>query len=305
MLCLIYQLYFLCNFYPSSRCSTRISPWTTLIHTLYTTPLSSFISNSSVGHHLFADDTQLFIFFRAIEFSANILHLQNTIDLVSQWMSANLLTLNQSETEFLVIGLPAQLSKIFDPSFLMSSNVTYTPAQSARNLGVISDSTLSMSVHISSVSECCFLSICDLHRIIIILDLFTARTILTSLIHSKLDYCNSLFLNLSQFQLGRLQLILNSSARAASKFAHISPVIKSLHWLKIEQSIQYKVASITYKVLQSEQPSYLHSLLNVQSNRTTRASAIITLQRPSVRARLKITDRSLPTCPVLWNSLLK
>jgi len=125
-----------------------------------------------------------------------------------------------------------------------------------------------------------------IRRIINNLDFSTARTIATSLIHSKLDYCNSLFLNLPQSQLGRLQLVLNSSARALSKtpkFTHISPVLKFLHWLKIEQRIHYKVASITYKVLQSEQPSYLHSLLNVQSNRTTTSSDVITLQRPSVR----------------------
>jgi len=67
-----------------------------LLFILYITPLSSLISDLSVGHHLFADDTQLFISFRAPEFSANILHLQNTMDLVSQWMSANLLSLNQS-----------------------------------------------------------------------------------------------------------------------------------------------------------------------------------------------------------------
>jgi len=50
------------------------------------------------------------------------------IDLVSQWMSANLLSLNQSKTEFLLIGLPAQISKISDPSLRMPSNVTITPA---------------------------------------------------------------------------------------------------------------------------------------------------------------------------------
>jgi len=46
----------------------------------------------------------------------------------------------------------------------MPSNVTITPAQSARNLGVIFDSTRSMSDHISSVSKSCFvgLSIRDL-----------------------------------------------------------------------------------------------------------------------------------------------
>jgi len=60
-------------------------------------------------------------------------------------MSANFLSLNQSKTEFLLIGLPGQLSKISNPSLLMPSNVIITPAQSARNLGVIFDSTLSMS----------------------------------------------------------------------------------------------------------------------------------------------------------------
>jgi len=66
-------------------------------------------------------------------------------------MSANLLSLNQSKTEFLLIGLPTQLSKIAAPSLLMPSRVTISPAQSARNLGVIFDSTLLMSDHISSI----------------------------------------------------------------------------------------------------------------------------------------------------------
>jgi len=55
------------------------------------------------------------------------------------------------------------------------------------------------------------------------------------------------FFNLPRSQLGRLQLILTSPARVVSKtpkFAHITPVLKSLHWLKIEQRIHYKVASI-------------------------------------------------------------
>jgi len=159
---------------------------------------------------------------------------------------------------------------------------------------------------ISSVSKSCFLSIRDLRRIRNTLDYSTANTIATSLIHSKLDYCNSLFLNLPQSQLGRLQLILNSAARAVSqtpKFSHITPVLKSLHWLKIEQRIQYKVLSITYKTLQSGKLSYLHNLLNVLSNRLTRSSDILTLQRPPVRSRLKLTDRSFTHyAPVLWNT---
>ena len=280
-----------------------------LLFILYTTPLSSLISDSSCGHHLYADDTQLFISFAASDFSANIVHLQATIDLVSKWMSSNLLSLNQAKTEFLLIGLSAQLSKIADPTLLMPSNVAIVPADSARNLGVIFDSTLSMSHHISSVSKSCFSSIRDLRRIRNTLDFTTAHTIATSLIHSKLDYCNSLFLNLPQSQLNRLQLILNSTARAVSntpKFSHITPVLKSLHWLKIEQRIQYKVISITYKTLQSNKPAYLNDLLHIQRHRNTRSSDAVTLQRPSVCSRLKLTDRSFTHhAPILWNSLPK
>jgi len=111
-----------------------------------------------------------------------------------------------------------------------------------------------MSDHISLVSKSCFLSIRDLRRIRNTLDLSTARAIETSLIHAELYYCNSLFLNLPQSQLSRFQLILNSSARAVSKtpkFAHITPFLKSLHWFKIEQRIQYKVAFMTYKAFLS------------------------------------------------------
>jgi len=127
-----------------------------------------------------------------------------------------LLSLNQSKTELLLIGLPQQLSKLSDPTLLMPSNVTITPTNFARNLGVIFDSSLTFSKHISSISKSCFLSIRDFRRIRNTLDYSTAQTIATSLIHSKVDYCNSLFLNLPCCPLDRLQLIFSSAAWAVS-----------------------------------------------------------------------------------------
>jgi len=112
--------------------------------------------DSSIKHHLYADDTQLFISFSAVDFTLNIAHLKTTIDNVSAWMSANLLSLslslslslNQSKTEFLLVGLPQQLSKVSDPTLCMPSNVTITPTNSARDLGVMFDSSLTFSEHI-------------------------------------------------------------------------------------------------------------------------------------------------------------
>ena len=84
------------------------------------------------------------------------------------------------------------------------------------------------------------------------LDFKTASTIATSIVHSKLDYCNSLYYNLPKSQTNRLQVIQNSLARSvvkAPKLCHVAPILKSLHWLKINERIEYKLLSLTYKAL--------------------------------------------------------
>jgi len=105
----------------------------------------------------------------------------------------------------------------------------------------------------------------------------------------------------------RLQLVLNSAARAVTKIPklyHIAPILKSLHWLKINERIKYKVLSLTYKALKTGQPSYLRSLLSFPSHRCTRSSSLITLSRPFLTSRLKIANRYFyHSAPVLWNNL--
>jgi hypothetical protein len=245
--------------------------------------------------------------FSATEFSRNISHLENTISLVQKWISSNFLSLNPSKTEFLIIDLRQQLAKLNHPTISLPNSVTLYPVKSAHNLGVIFDSTLSYSEHISAISKSCFNHIRDLRRLRSSIDQTIACTIATALIHSKLDYCNSLLLNLPASSTNRLQFVLNSAARAVTKtsrFHHITPVLKSLHWLKINQRIHYKVISLTYKILLSDQPSYLRSLLCLQSSRSTRSSSVVTLTRPSNSSRLKITNRSFyHTAPALWNNL--
>ena len=115
------------------------------------------------------------------------------------------------------------------------------------------------------------------HRICNSLDHTTAATIATSLVHSYLSYCNSLYYSLPASQLHRLQLIQNALARAVSLtplHSPISPVLHSLHWHKIEQRIQYKIISITHNLLHRSTPSYLYRLFIIQSTRPIRFSTV-------------------------------
>ena len=195
---------------------------------MYTTPLSTLISSLSLYHHLYADDTQLFLSFHPSDFQANISHLQNALTHITSWITSNLLFLNSSKTEFLLIGLKRQLSKIHN------SSTSIDTTQSACNLGFIFDEHLSFSDQISALPKSCYHHIRALRCIRPYLDLHTAKTVATSNVHSKLDYCNSLYYGLPKFQINRLQHIQNALARTivqAPKFKHITPILKSLHWL--------------------------------------------------------------------------
>src|SRR6218665_3855513 len=199
----------------------------------------------------------------------------------SDMETSNLLCLNPSKTECILIGLRDQLKKIPDPSISLNldsaSTHTFTPTSPVRNLGVIYDQNFSFSDHITQLSRSCFMHIRDLRRIRPILDLKTASTIATSIVHAKLDHCNSLFLNIDVTQINRLQAIQNALACAATKTPkhhHITPVLKKLHWLKIPERIEYKVISLTYNTLQSSQPSlYQRQLFTIQPPRSTRSSS--------------------------------
>jgi len=181
------------------------------------------------------------------------------------------------ETAVFLVGLPQQLAKINTSSLITT--------HSARNLGFIFDEHLTFSDQISALSKSCYYHIRELRCLRPYLDFKTASrpTIATSIVYSKLDYCNSLYYNLLQSQIKKLQNIQNSLARAVTrtlKSSHITPVLKSLHWLKINERIKYKLLSLTYKVLTTNQPQYLHDSISVQPCHNTHSSSMVTLARP-------------------------
>jgi len=95
------------------------------------------------------------------------------------------LLLTPLKTEFLVIGLKNQLAKIHNSSLDTS--------HSAQNLGFIFDERLTFSDQITALSKACYYHIHQLRCIRPYLDSSTACTTATSIVHSKLDYCNSLY----------------------------------------------------------------------------------------------------------------
>jgi hypothetical protein len=135
-----------------------------LLFCLYTTPLTTTLNHSSVTPHFYADDTQLYISFSANDITASLLELTSTLDLTHSWLTSNRLSVNPTKTEYLLIGTPQQRSKILSPSITFQ-NTLLEPSPDARNLGVIFDSNLSFTKHISNVCRTSFYHIRQLRQV--------------------------------------------------------------------------------------------------------------------------------------------
>jgi len=65
-----------------------------------------------------------------------------------------------------------------------------------------------------------------------------------------LDYCNALYLGISESLVTRLQRVQNAAVRFLTntrKWDHRTPVLISLHWLPVKYRIQYKVLMFVFE----------------------------------------------------------
>ena len=131
---------------------------------------------------------------------------------------------------------------------------------------------------------------------------------------SRLDYCNSLVLSLTDFELRRLQLVQNSLCRVvirSSKFPHITLQLKKLHWLQGRYRVQFKIGLITYKILNQGQPVYprvsIHPYTSFRNTTRRSTPKLKFLHTPTFDRRVHKSIKHFSNsfshyAPVLWNS---
>ena len=91
---------------------------------------------------------------------------------------------------------------------------------------------MSLDNHISSIIKSCFMQLRDFRRIRPLISKIAATTLANSLIHSRLNYCYSLFYGLPNYSIHRLQMVQNTVARIITRSvrsSHVTLILKSLH----------------------------------------------------------------------------
>ena len=100
--------------------------------------------------------------------------------------------------------------------------------------------------------------------------------------------------------LQRAQNALSRVVTYTRRTEHIRPVLRNLHWLPISYRIDFKVATLAYKVHATGSPAYLQS--DYTPSRDLRSSSLQFLA--TVQTRTAIARRAFSrAAPSVWNNL--
>ena len=95
---------------------------------------------------------------------------------------------------------------------------------------------MSLNKQINTTCSSAYHSLNNIRMIRLYITKDEAKTLIHSVVTSRLDYSNALYTNLPKYQVNKLQRVQNTAARLVcnvSKYDHISPILKSLHWLPV------------------------------------------------------------------------
>ena len=277
-------------------------------YSIYTNPLANLIRILLLLFHMYADDTQVWKSFnpRCIysQLSATT-SVEMGIRNISEWMFNNKLKLNREKTEFLVIASSRSFPLITTKE-LHLDNETVKSSKSVRNLGVVMDSHLTMITHVNNIRKTGYYYLSWIRKVRHLLSEDITKTIVHALVINRIDYCNSVLVNLPDCAIDGLQKLMNAAARVITRVPqsdHITPVLKALHWLPVRERINFKVLTITFKALNGNAPSYITDLLTEYTpSRSLRSATVKRLVLP--RSRLRYGDRRFSVAaPRLWNAL--
>ena len=281
-----------------------------ILFTMYIKPLSAIIDSHSIIHHSFADDLQLQMSAPPDRISELLHSMQSCISDVKAWATVNMLRLNDSKTELMLVTSKRSKHLHNLPTSITIGNAQIPFKQSVKNLGFTLDCHLTMNAHVTNIARTCYFELRRLAYIRRFLTSTATATLVSAFVLSRIDYCNSLLFGSTLDVTSHLQRIQNYAARVILRLPMSSRItihLKSLHWLPVKVRSTYKIACLCYHCHSSTAPSYVTDMLHKKPlhTRNTRSSSYTMplLNRPA-HSKATLGDRSFSfASSSVWNSI--
>ena len=213
-----------------------------ILFLIYTSTIVFLLDAHGVSYHFYADDSQLYICIDNIE-HAKVKVIQLLMD-IRKWMCERKLKLNDRKTEIMLVKGNMRSGQTEEFGNLDLGDFQLTPVPFAKNLGVLFDSALNFKNRVNSLVRTCNFHIRNLYAVRKFMHRENIMSLVHSLILSRVDYCNSLFVGLPNVTLKKVQSVMNRAARLICQLpprVSITPSLIDLHWLPIKARIEYKI----------------------------------------------------------------
>ena len=125
---------------------------------------------------------------------------------VGEWSGTNLFKLNYHKTDAIVFGTKQKLPTLKYIRITVG-DTTRIPLSNVRNFGVVFDSFLSMTSHISTICRTAYMYLHNINHIRPYLTIDATRALIHAFVTSRLDYENALQIGLTRDQINKLQRI--------------------------------------------------------------------------------------------------
>ena len=286
---------------------------------MYVNSLRKVAEQYGVSIHQFSDDTTIYLEFC---FPPECPDLFDALRILSScagdlvdWFAYNWVKLNPPKSDCLYCA-PAELADKLPLIPLRVGEHVLPPSDSARVLGVMLSSDMSMDKQISAVTKAANFNLYRLGKIRSHLTTEATKILAHALVISRIDYANSLLAGLPKSKIKPLQSVQDSAARLIHRGSYSSEESRfRLHWLPVTSRILFKILLLVFDCLQGLAPAYLQKAITLhipgrsglRSNaRSLEAKAVKSSRRKKRRSRLfpSYQRRSFTTfAPVYWNVL--
>ena len=184
-----------------------------ILFTMYIKPLSDIIESHSIIQHSFADDLQLQMSASPDRISELLHSIQSCISDVKAWATANMLKLNDSKTELMLVTSKKSKHLQSLPTSITIGNSQIPFKQSVKNMGLTLDCHLTMNAHFSNIARTCYIELCRLAYICRFQTSIATATLISAFVLSRIDYCNSLLFGSTHDVTSHFQQIQNYAAQ--------------------------------------------------------------------------------------------
>ncbi len=245
-----------------------------LLFLIYINDLPNCLEHTKVN--MFADDTQI----ETAGYDVNTIaeELNQDLENVSVWVSANKLTLNKTKTEYMIIGSNRRVNHINITPNIFIKDREINRVKTTKSLGIMIDETLSWNAQVDQITKKVNSGLSILKRLRDILDYQTLIKIYLSIIQPHFDYCSQIWGCLGKVLSDKLQKLQNRAFRIITRENYDTRTIDVLNKVGLPNLVtrrKHHLAVLMFKAKHNMLPNCLTELFTTSNeihNYNTRQS---------------------------------